>query len=241
MLVVASQSMNYYLIKTLIFMKKNILSAALLSFVLTMASCGSHSSAFMQGQGTTAATTTPTATTTQSSDALQSGLSKLLGSLIGGSTVSQSDIVGTWNYKSADCVFETENFLMKAGGEMAAAKVEEKLNTTLAKFGVAAGKMSFTFNQDNTYSATIMGRAISGNYAYDAQTKKLTLTYLNGVGTVSPQVALNGATLSLLYDADKLLTFLKNVSAASTNTTLTTLSTMLASYDGMLIGMELQK
>lgn len=217
-------------------MRKNIVSVALFSMLVMMASCGSHAP-MSQSQGTVPAS----ASAAQSQDALQSGVGKLLGQLLGGSTLSQNDFVGTRTYKGADCVFETENFLLKAGGEIAAAKVEEKINATLAKFGVAAGQMSFVFNQDNTYSATIMGRNISGNYAYDAQTKKLTFTYLNGVGTISPQVVKNGNTLSLLYDADKLLTFLKNVSAASSNTTLTSLSTMLASYDGMLIGMELQK
>ena len=222
-------------------MKKFFLPVVLFGVIVAMASCGSSSSmlsALSQGQG---ATPSASSATTQSPDALASGLEKLLGSLLGGSSLKQSDIVGTWNYKSADCVFETENFLMKAGGEMAAAKVEEKINNTLAKFGVTSGQFNFTFNQDNTYSAIIMGRTIQGNYALDLENKKITFTHLNGLGTIAPQIVKNGNTLSLLYDADKLLKFLTTISAKSSNSTLATLSTLMSSYDGMLIGMELQK
>lgn len=222
-------------------MKKSFLSMALVGAITLMSGCGSASSMFSpmaQGQGAPAAQTPAAA---PASDGLSSGLERLLGSLLGGSSLKQADIVGTWTFKSADCVFETENFLMKAGGEMAAAKVEEKINNTLAKVGVGAGQLSFTFNQDNTYTATVMGRTIQGNYTLDLENKKLTFTYLNGLGTISPQVAKTGNTLSLLYDADKLLKFLVTVSAKSSNSTLTTLSTLMSSYDGMLLGMELQK
>jgi hypothetical protein len=170
-----------------------------------------------------------------------SGLEKLLGSLLGNTTLSQKDIIGTWRYSSADCVFESENFLMKAGGEVAAAKVEEKINATLTKLGLTGEQITFTFNADNTYTATIKGRVIQGTYALDVANKKLTLTYLNGLGTITPQIAKTGNKMSLLYDADKLLKFLTTISAVSNNSTLKSLSTLLESYDGMLIGWELQK
>ena len=172
---------------------------------------------------------------------LGSGLEKLLGSLLGNTTLSQKDIIGTWRYSSADCVFESENFLMKAGGEVAAAKVEEKINATLTKLGLTGEQITFTFNADNTYTASIKGRVIQGTYALDVANKKLTLTYLNGLGTITPQIAKTGNKMSLLYDADKLLKFLTTISAVSNNSTLKSLSTLLESYDGMLIGWELQK
>ena len=184
--------------------------------------------------------TTPTGAS-QNYGGLGSGLEKLLGSLLGNTTLSQKDIIGTWHYSSADCVFESENFLMKAGGEVAAAKVEEKINATLTKLGLTGEQITFTFNADNTYTASIKGRVIQGNYSLDVENKKLTLTYLNGLGTITPQIAKTGNKMSLLYDADKLLKFLTTISAVSNNSTLKSLSTLLESYDGMLIGWELQK
>ena len=220
-------------------MKRNLLPAALLAVATLLTGCGA-TSPMLSGMGNQSATTQAT-TSSQTSNLVGSGLEKLLGSLLGGSTLNQQSIVGTWNYKSADCVFETENFLLKAGGEVAATKVEEKVNAALTKLGITGNQITFTFNADYTYTATIKGRTIQGTYTLDLENKKMTLTYLNGVGTITPQIALTGNTLSLLYDADKLLKFLTTISAVSNNSTLTTLNTLLQSYDGMLIGMELQK
>ena len=174
-------------------------------------------------------------------DALTSGLSSLLSSVLGNSTLSANDVQGTWRYKGVDCVFETENVLMKAGGEAAATKVETKINDALKKFGVNSEALSFTFNTDNSFSITVKGRTVSGTYALDLENKKITLSYLNGVGTITPQIVKNGNNMSLLYDADKFFKFLTNISAVSNNATVASLSALLKSYDGLLIGMELQK
>lgn len=222
-------------------MKKNILTLFIAGTSLLFTGCMSSSSALSSwgGQQQTVPST-PTGAS-QNYGGLGSGLEKLLGSLLGNTTLSQKDIIGTWHYSSADCVFESENFLMKAGGEVAAAKVEEKINATLTKLGLTGEQITFTFNTDNTYTASIKGRVIQGTYALDVANKKLTLTYLNGLGTITPQIAKTGNKMSLLYDADKLLKFLTTISAVSNNSTLKSLSTLLESYDGMLIGWELQK
>ena len=130
---------------------------------------------------------------------------------------------------------------MKAGGEAAATKVETKINDALKKFGVNSEALAFTFNADNSFSITVKGRTISGTYALDLENKKITLSYLNGVGTITPQIVKNGNNMSLLYDADKFFKFLTNISAVSNNATIASLNALLKSYDGLLIGMELQK
>ena len=220
-------------------MKRNILPVTLLAVTALFTGCNASSPMLsgMSNQSTAQQTTTSSQTT----DLISTGISNLLGSILGNSTLSQQSIIGTWNYKGADCVFKTENLLLKAGGEVAATKVEEKVNAALTKLGITGNQITFTFNADYTYTATIKGRTIQGTYTLDLENKKMTLTYLNGVGTITPQIALTGNTLSLLYDADKLLKFLTTISAVSNNSTLTTLNTLLQSYDGMLIGMELQK
>lgn len=158
-----------------------------------------------------------------------------------GLTFSQNDLTGTWKYAGADCVFETENLLMKAGGELAAAKMESQLDNTLSKVGIRPGSCSFTFNKDNTYSAVIGNRTITGTYTLDTKNKRITMTYLNGLGTMSPSIVRNGSQISLLYEADKLLKLVSTVSALSGNSSMKTLSSLVSSYDGMLIGMQLKK
>lgn len=221
-------------------MIKHIIAPLLIGTSMLLTGCMSSSA--LSSLGTQSQTTQNTPSDASPNYAnIGAGLGKFLGSLLEGTTLNQKDIVGTWRYSGANCVFETENLLMKAGGEIAATKVEEKINASLTKLGLTGDQISFTFNADNTYSATIKGRLVQGTYDLDVVNNKITLTYLNGLGTITPQISKTGNTLSLLYDADKLLIFLTSVASVSNNSTLTTLNALLKSYDGMLIGMELQK
>ena len=171
-----------------------------------------------------------------------SGLAALLSSVLGGSlTLSEQSIRGTWNYVGADCVFESENWLMKAGGEVAATRIEKELNSTFAKIGIKQGACSYTFNADRTYTAVIGGRTIQGTYTLNAQNKTIELTYLAGLKKMTAHVAMQGGKLSLLVDSSKLLAVLKAVSALSSGSTLQTASSLLSQYDGMLIGMQMSK
>lgn len=226
-------------------MKKIKMTMVAALAAITMASCGTAGSSLLGGM--TGGATTPTSSTaTTTSNGEEGGLASLLGNVLGavlGSSnkLSQQDLIGTWKYQGSDCVFESENLLMKAGGEVAASKVESKLDETLAKIGISVGKCTFTFNSDNTYVATIGGRSLSGQYTLDAENKKITMTYLAGLGTMTPNIVKSGNSISLLYEADKLLAIAQKISAMSGNATMQTLASLASSYDGMMIGLELKK
>lgn len=226
-------------------MKKIKMTMVAALAAITMASCGTAGSSLLGGM--TGGATTPTSSTaTTTSNGEEGGLASLLGNVLGavlGSSnkLSQQDLIGTWKYQGSDCVFESENLLMQAGGEVAASKVESKLDETLAKIGISVGKCTFTFNSDNTYVATIGGRSLSGQYTLDAENKKITMTYLAGLGTMTPNIVKSGNSISLLYEADKLLAIAQKISAMSGNATMQTLASLASSYDGMMIGLELKK
>ena len=58
----------------------------------------------------------------------------ILDNVIGSTTFKKADLCAhTWKYKSPGCAFTSENLLAKAGGEIAAKKVEEKLSTYYQK------------------------------------------------------------------------------------------------------------
>ena len=218
---------------------------AALAATLFLSGCGTTATSLLTGGNGTYTTTTTTsqdANKQDNSSALSSLLGNVLGAVLGNSnSLSQKDLIGTWSYQGADCVFESENLLLQAGGEVAATKVETQLNSTLAKIGVATGTCSFTFNSDNTYTATIGGRNITGQYTLDAENKKITMTYLAGVATMTPNIVKNGSKISLLYEADKLLAFAQKLATLSGNSNLQALASLASSYDGMMIGIELQK
>ena len=215
-------------------MRKSTIMAALLSTLL-FSSCGTTS---LGTQGTGLLSGANTSTTSSAVSALGSVLTSLLS---GNSAVTASDLQGTWTYRKADCVFETQNLLLKAGGEMAATKIESQMESQLSKVGITPGACTFTFNSDGTYSATIGQYNLNGNYTLNASANTITLTYLAGLGRISPKVIKTGANISLLFEGDKLLSMVKKVGKLSSNSTVSSLSTLLNSYDGMLVGMQLSK
>lgn len=215
-------------------MRKPIIMAALLSTLL-LSSCGTTS---LGTQGTGLLSGANAGTTGGAASALGSVLTNLLG---GSSAVTASDLQGTWTYRKADCVFETQNLLLKAGGEMAAAKIESQLENQLGKVGITPGACSFTFNSDGTYVATIGQYNLTGNYTLNTKSNTLTMTYLAGIGRISPKVVKTGASISLLFEGDKLLSMVQKVGKLSSNSTVNSLSSLINSYDGMLVGMQLSK
>ena len=215
-------------------MRKPIIMAALLSTLL-LSSCGTTA---LGTQGTGFLSGANAGTTGGAVSALGSVLTSLLG---GSSAVTASDLQGTWTYRKADCVFETQNLLLKAGGEMAAAKIESQLESQLGKVGITPGACSFTFNSDGTYVATIGQYNLTGNYTLNTKSNTLTMTYLAGIGRISPKVVKTGASISLLFEGDKLLSMVQKVGKLSSNSTVSSLSSLINSYDGMLVGMQLSK
>ena len=58
---------------------------------------------------------------------LKSVLSGVVKNVVGDKTTTASSIIGTWTYAGPECQFESDNLLAKAGGEVAAKEVEEKI------------------------------------------------------------------------------------------------------------------
>lgn len=161
------------------------------------------------------------------------------------SKVNESvSMVGTWKYTAPDCKFESDDLLTKAGGELAAKKVEEQMSNYLSKLGFNENTV-YVFNADSTYTSTVAGRSINGTYSYNKDTKEVTLKTKIGLkltAQVSPSV-LNGGSMSLLFNADKLMSLAQTVTGAvaGKSATVGTLNTVLSQYDGLLLGFEMKK
>lgn len=218
-------------------MKKTFIPALLLTATGLFASCATTGGGNIIG-GNAAQTDAGTGATSAQTSVLGNLLSTLLGNA---SKVTQQDLVGTWQYQAPECVFESESLLAKAGGAVASAKIEAQLSTALAKAGIKPGACSFTFAEDNTYTATVGGRKISGSYEIAADGKSIKMSYLGGLGSASPKVVKSAKGLSLLYESDKLLKLVSAVSALSGSTAAQSLGSLLGNYDGMYVGMKLTK
>ena len=186
------------------------------------------------------------------------GLGDLLGGLTGNSTVSDIlgslgnviysapvSLNGTYTYTgSAVSMTQSDgNILSNLAGTAVTSQVEDKIDKTLAKFGVKAG---ITGNaEDNTFSCNIMGLPLNGNYKVGTGEKTVTMTfgrtlkYLSMTGTLE---SVSGG-FKMLFPANKLLSFLKKCAsvAGQKNSEIAAIASLADGYDTFKIGFTLIK
>lgn len=175
-----------------------------------------------------------------SSSAGSSIINGILNNVIGSGTFSKQDLCAhTWKYSKPGCAFTSENLLARAGGEIAANKVEEKLGEYYSKFGFSGSNTYFTFKTDGTFAAKIDGKSWQGNYTFDEKTHAIQmkglLLSMSGYATKTT----NG--ISLLFDQTKLLNLIKTMGALKGSSTLSAIGTIANNYDGMRVGFEMTK
>lgn len=181
-----------------------------------------------------------TGNTSGSTSSAGSIISGLLNNVIGSGTFSKEDLCAhTWKYSKPGCAFTSENLLAKAGGEIAASKVEEKLSTYYNKFGFNSSNTQFTFTTDGNFSVQIDGKPWQGTYTFDEKTHAIHLKGLLLSASGYATKTTNG--ISLLFDQKKLLNLIKMLSAFKGSSTLSAVGTIANSYDGMRVGFEMTK
>lgn len=181
-------------------------------------------------------------TTTGSSSTGSSIINGILNNVIGSATFSQADLCAhTWKYSKPGCAFTSENLLAKAGGEIAASKIEEDLSKYYSKFGFSKSNTYFTFKTDGTFAAKIDGKAWSGTYTFDEKTHAIQLKGLLLSASGFATRTANG--ISLLFEQKKLLTLVKTLSKLNLtgSTTMSAVSSIVDNYDGVRIGFEMTK
>ena len=235
--------------------KKSTASASTASAAPTTTSSSSASAATTTTANNTSATVNSAATVagvlgailggsnagngSNSSSNAGSIINGILNNVIGSGTFKQADLCHTWKYSKPGCAFTSENLLAKAGGEIAASKVENKLEGYYKKFGFSSSNTYFTFNTDGTFSAKIDGKAWNGTYTFDEKTHAIQLKGLLLSASGYATKTTNG--ISLLFDQKKLLNLIKALSAFKGSSTLSAVGSIANNYDGMQVGFEMTK
>ena len=181
-------------------------------------------------------------TTTGSSSTGSSIINGILNNVIGSATFSQADLCAhTWKYSKPGCAFTSENLLAKAGGEIAANKIEEDLSKYYSKFGFSKSNTYFTFKTDGTFAAKIDGKSWNGTYTFDEKTHAIQLKGLLLSASGFATRTTNG--ISLLFEQKKLLTLVKTLSKLNLtgSTTMSAVSSIVDNYDGVRVGFEMTK
>lgn len=167
----------------------------------------------------------------------------LVGNLVANKNFSVDDLVGTWDYTSPAVSFQSENALMKIGGAGAATAVEDKLAPYYDKLGF--NKAQLTVDAEHNFTLKLGVLTLQGQVTKDEQSKELYFNF-NAFGKVSlgklkANATKSGKTLNLTFEATKLIKILTSISSKLNIQTLSTLSSLLDSYDGIFIGFKLKQ
>ena len=200
-------------------MKKVILGFAAFA-CLAMASCGNMSQ--MLGAMTNG-----------------TGVVNAISSVIGLDKVKAQNLIATWKYSGPGCAFTSKNLLAKAGGEVAAVQIEQKLLPYYQQVKISESNTYITFNENGTFSSKIAGTPFSGNYTFDEASQKITLKGLLLSVNCYAKKETNG--ISILFEAKKLLTILQTMSAMSGSKDLQTIGDLSKNYDGVRVGFDMKR
>lgn len=213
-------------------MKKTTITGMALA-ALTLASCGTTGMGTGNGQGASVLGDIFGAVTNGTA------IGNVITSVIGLDKVTQQQIQGTWKYKGPGCAFSSEQALAKAGGEIAAVQVEEKLKPYYDNLKITAGNTWFTFNEDQSFKAQVAGKSVSGTYTLNEKDGQMTLKTL--LFSINGYAKREVGGISILFESKKLLTIFQAIAAISGNQALEGIGEISKNYDGVRIGFDLKR
>ena len=150
---------------------------------------------------------------------------------------TEKTIIGTWVYEEPAIVLQSDNVLTSAAAKLAAKKAETKLQEQLNKIGIKKGALTLTFNSDGTFSETFGSKSVSGTWSI--KNSKLIMKHTVRSTTLTTQVS--GKELMFVTDASKLLKLFQTLGSNSTNSSISTVSSLMKKVKGMQCGITLVK
>ena len=150
---------------------------------------------------------------------------------------TEKTIIGTWVYEEPAIVLQSDNVLTSAAAKLAAKKAETKLQEQLNKIGIKKGALTITFNSDGTFSETFGSKSVSGTWSI--KNSKLIMKHTVRTTTLTTQVS--GKELMFVTDASKLLKLFQTLGSNSTNSSISTVTSLMKKVKGMQCGITLVK
>lgn len=170
-----------------------------------------------------------------------------IGNLLGISNDKDSldvaSLEGTsWKYTSPAVSFESENALSQIGGAAAASTIESKMSPYYKKLGL--NTLTISFEADNKFTMTIKKYTLTGTVTTGsdgAVVFNFKKDNLISLGSVNGRMTVSGNTMSLTFDATRVISIVKTVAQYSNNSSLNTLSSLLNNYQNIYAGAKLTK
>lgn len=153
-----------------------------------------------------------------------------------------ADITGTWNYSGPSVAFESSNALQQLGGAAASATIENKLSPYYKRAGL--DKMVITFAADNSFVMSLGKIKVTGKVQKQDDGHMLfNFDKVGGIGLqpVKGIVTRSGDTLSVTFDAQRIIQMAQTVSKYINMQSVKTAVQLLQSYDDVYLGFSLKR
>lgn len=219
-------------------MKKYMLAALFAALMSFGAGAQSLSDIFSRLGGQSQDSTSTSSSTT---GGLAGAIGSVVGSLTSTNKFAVEDLVGTWKYSSPAVGFASDNALKKIGGAAASAALEQKLEPYYTKSGLTS--VALTVAEDLSFTMSIKKLNLKGTISKDEDNNLVFSFSAFGkikLGEVKAIATKSGKTLSIVFDATKLMKLLDTVSSVAKLQSLSTLNALLKQYDGLYLGFKMK-
>ena len=163
----------------------------------------------------------------------------VLNSVLGTDKVTERNLIATWTYDEPGVAFTSNNVLVKAGGELAAAQAKDKLKSYFQQAGIKQSNTQFTFTNDKKFTGKLYGQSFNGTWTFNSKTQQVVLKTM--LLTIPVYVKKTATGMSFLFESQKLLALAQKVAKLSGNEALLTLGTLSQNYDGIRMGFDMKK
>lgn len=174
-----------------------------------------------------------------------SGLGGALGNLLEGvfssSNLTVADLAGTWTSSGPAVSFQGDNFLKKAGGVAAAATIESKLQPYFNQYGLKGAVL--TVDNSGNFKLKVKKMTLQGTITETGEKGIFNFNFkaLGAIrmGSVKTYIQKTSGSMDVMFDATKMMTLMTAVAKVTNIKTLTALSSILNSYDGLCVGFKM--
>jgi len=171
-------------------------------------------------------------------------LGGIVTSLTSTSKFEIKDLEGTWSYQAPAVSFKSDQALNKIGGTAASAAIESKMSPYYQKLGL--NTMLLNMDAEGNFEMKIKAVTLKGVATKDSDEGALTFNFnafgKTNIGKVSAE-AQKSATgvLTLTFDVSRIINIVDKVAAVANLQSVSTLSSLLKTYDGIYAGARLKK
>ncbi len=174
------------------------------------------------------------------------GGSSVIGNLLEGvfmkSDLSTKDLFGVWTTDQPAVAFKSDDLLKKAGGIAAASAIESKISPYFEQYGLK--EATLTVNSDSTF--TLKSKKLNLNGSIRQQTDGNFIFTIKALGKITigeipVYIQKTSKSMDVMFDSSKLKTLLNTLSKFLNMKSVSTVTSLLDSYDGLYIGFGMNK